>query len=141
MIRSRPVALLGLVLISACTAASPIETVEDLIKALENKGISFETADRIDLSGMAFAQIDEGVRLTGNELRVEILRVEDDRTFQIVSSMGSLLKILNEKLGDAPIEPPDVITRHPFVVVVRAEPEPGRIRGILDRVLPAPKSD
>ena len=132
----RLVALPGLLFVIACDTPAPIETAGDLAKALQNNGIQYDSAAPLDLSGMTFAQIDEGVQLTGNGLRVEILRVEDDRTFKIVSSMGLLLKALNEKLGDVPLEPPDVITRQPFVVVVRLEPERGQVRRILDRVLP-----
>ncbi len=133
----RHVALLGLGLTIACAAPPPIETVEDLTKALENNGITFDSATRVDLSGMGFAQVDEGVRLTGDGVHVELLRVEDEGTFKIVSSLGGLLKALNDKLGEAPLHPPDVIARYPFVVVVRKEPDTGRIRRIVDRVLPA----
>ena len=133
---ARFVALLGLVLLSACQSPKPIETASDLVNALKNKGIQYDSPEVIDLSGMGFAQVNEGVRITGNGLRAEILRVEDERTFKLVSSLGSLLKALNERFDDTPLNPPDVIARHPFVVVVRQEPEPGEIRRIVEQLLP-----
>ena len=136
MLITRCVALLGLVSLTACQSPEPIETASDLANALQSKGMQFDSLDAIDLSGMGFAQVDEGVRVTGNGLRVEILRVEDERTFKLVSSLGSLLKALNERFDDAPVNPPDVIARHPFVVVVRQESEPGEVRRIVERLLP-----
>jgi hypothetical protein len=136
MYSRRLVALLGLALLTACRSTEPIETASDLANALQNKGIQFDSTEVLDLSGMGFAQVNEGVRVTGNGLRVEILRVEDERTFKIVSSLGSFLKALNERFDDAPLSPPDVIARHPFVVVVRLEPEPGEIRRIVEQLVP-----
>jgi hypothetical protein len=130
------IALLGLLSLTACALQPRIETLDDLTKALKNNGIQYDSTSPLDFSGMRFAQIDEGVRITGKDLHVELLRVEDDRTFKVVSGAGTLLGALDKTLEDTPADPPEVITRRPFVVVVRAEPEPGQVRRVLDRVLP-----
>lgn len=132
----RHLALLGLISVTACNPLTRIETVDDLAKALKNKGVSYDSATPLDVSGIAFAQIEEGVRITGNGLHVELLRVEDDRTFKVVSGASALLKFLDESLGDAPVNPPDVIARDPFVVIIQAEPEPGQVRRVLEQLLP-----
>lgn len=138
MVCARHIALLGLILVTACNTLAPIETVEDLAKALKNNGIAYDATTPLDFSGMPFAQVDEGVRITGNGLHVELLRVEDDRTFKVVSGAGALLGVLDKTLKDTPVNPPEVIARDPFVVVVRSEPGPGQVRRVLDRVLPDP---
>ena len=136
-----PTALLGLLLVTACNAPPRIETVQDLVNALKNGGISVDSTTPIDFSGMRFALIDEGVRLSGNGLHVELLRVEDERTFKLASGAGALLGLLAETVGEDFPEPPQVIARKPFIVVVRKEPEPGAIGRVLDEVLPAESTD
>jgi hypothetical protein len=127
--------------LAACAIEPRIETLDDLTNALKNNGIQFDSASPLDFSGMRFAQVDEGVRITGNGLHVELLRVEDDRTFKVVSGASAFLETLSKSVEELPLHPPEVITRDPFVVVIRMEPEPGQVRRVLDRLLPEPASE
>jgi len=132
----RHIALLGLVSLTACAMPPRIKTLDDLTNALKNNGIQYDSETSLDFSGMAFAHVDEGVRITGNGLHVELLRVEDDRTFQIVTGASAFLEKISQSVEDLPLDPPEVIARDPFVVVIRMEPEPGQLRRVLDRLLP-----
>lgn len=138
---ARAFALVALSLLAAaCNTAPRIDTVDDLATALKDHGIAFDTTEPIDFSNLRFARIDEGVTLTGENLHVELLRIEDERTFNLASGASAFLAFLADNAGENFPRPPEVIARQPFVAIVRNEPEPGAIKRVLDELLPVPST-
>lgn len=113
-----------------------IESADDLASALRRRGIEFQQSEPLEFSELRFAKIDEGRRLSGEGLRIDILRIEDRRTYEMARSAQSLLTALAGAAAQEVLEPPTVVARHPFVVVIYAEPEPGKTRRIVEEILP-----
>ena len=130
------VTVAGCLVLSACSPLKPIESVEDLALALKNGGIAYQTLEPIDFSSMRFAKIDEGLSLRGESVRIDILRIEDERTFKVMVGAGNLLTGLGDLLENEAAGPPDTYVRRPFAVIIREEPRPGEVREILSRLLP-----
>lgn len=120
---------------AACQFFTPPETAQELADALNRHGIGYTEAEPLDFSGMRFAKIDEGLRLTGEDLRMEILRIEDPRTFEMASSAGFLLRLFDDQINES-LGAPDMFVSKPFVVIIRQEPEPGETRRALQVILP-----
>ncbi len=130
------VTLVGCLSILACSALKPIESAEDLAIALKDGGIAIQTQEPIDFSSMRFAKIDEGLSLRGESVRIDILRIEDERTFKVMVGAGNLLTGLGDLLESEAAGPPDTYVRRPFALIIREEPRPGEVREILSRLLP-----
>ncbi len=131
-------ALLGALLVGAtgCTGFVPPKTAQDLARSLDRRGIAFERTEPLDFATMRFAKIEEGLRLTGEDLRIEILRIEDPRTFEVASSAGFLLRLFDDPGAEGALGAPEIYAAKPFVVVIRQEPEPGKTRRALQAILP-----
>jgi hypothetical protein len=126
------------VFIAGCVAQPNVETAADLADAIEDAGYAIDSRTAIDFSGMQHARIDEGYTLRGDGLLVEVLRISDARTFDLMTSASALLTAIGAKTESEALTPPDIVQRRPFVVVIRQEPEQGGIRQTVERVVPEP---
>jgi len=122
-------------LFGGCTRAERIETAGDLAKALQREGLAYATQEPASLPDMKYGRIDEGVTLAASGLSVDIIRIEDKRTYKAFLGMGALLVAAERKTGERLPGRPDIYSRRPFIVVVREEPNPGDVKRALNAVL------
>jgi hypothetical protein len=119
-----------------CSTGYSLETAQDLANALAAEGIAYDATEPLDPPPLPRGRIDEILALNGEGLRVEIMRVEDRRIFDIAKSAVGLLVLGEAVAGQKFKGRPDVVSRYPFAVVIRGEPEPGMVRDALSRILP-----
>ncbi len=129
--------LVTAILALGCSSTAPITTAQDLAAALQRQGIQYQNLETSDMpANMRHAQIDEALVMTGDALRVDILRIEDERTFNMMRASVVLLGAAEAKVGKPLPGRPDVFEKAPFVVVVRQEPQAGAVRAALDKIWP-----
>ena len=66
-------------------------------------------------------RFDEGIRIKGQGLFVDILRIEDRRVFDIAKSAGRLLVVAEAVAGQPIPDNPSVFARHPFAGTAEAD--------------------
>lgn len=123
---------LSLILVTA-GCGSPA-TVDALVEALGKAGLSVSELGPSSISDIPGVRIDEGVSLQGDDLRVEILRIEDRRSYDAVVTAGALIALAGA-WSEQTHGTPDIHYHQPFVVIVYDEPEPGMIGSELRRIL------
>src|SRR6185295_8071210 len=100
-----------LVAVAGCATTAKIESADGLAKALKTRGVAYDKTDVMNFSDMPAGRIDEGLALSGDNLKVLILRVTDDRTYRIASGTAFLLAIVKVSVKDtatsADAIPPD----------------------------------
>lgn len=118
-----------------CSGRPRLTTASDVAAALQTEGLPFTSQAAASLPKMRYGRIDEGLTLRGENLSVDIIRIEDERTYKAFLGMGALLGAAEAKTGDRLPGRPDLFTYRPFVIVVRSEPKPGMVRSALKAVL------
>jgi len=107
-------------------------SVDDIAQVLLKGGLKYDATEKVDTSKMGYARIDESIALVGPGIRVEILKISDEKTFKIFVSIGMLAKRVD---GQSPLRlkgiPKNLYTKRPFVVIVRDEPIEGQVKSIL----------
>lgn len=127
------VAMSGL---AACSTAPRIVVVDDLVAHLQQAGIQIESQEPAPKPDGQYFRFDEGIRVKGPGLFLDILRIEDRRVFDLAKSAGRLL-IVTEAVAGQPIpDTSDVFARHPFVVIIREQPEGIGLESTLAKLLP-----
>lgn len=130
-------AVLAAVLITwGCGPGRPVDSAEALADALKAHGLRFDALEGIDLTSMQYAKIEEGVGLRGERLAVDILRIEDDRTFELAQEAWLLRA--HQQAGASPgtAGQPVVFLAKPYVIVIRDEPESGYVLNAVRKVFP-----
>jgi hypothetical protein len=122
-------------LVCGCTGMEKIETATDLAAALQRGGLDYATREPAKLPKMQYGRIDEGITLAGDGLSVDIVRIEDERTYKAFLGAGAILGVAEAKTGQRLPERPDLYSKGPFVIIVREEPSPGEVKQVLDAVL------
>ena len=128
--------LLSMLNIAACTSAQRILVADDLVAELRNAGVPIETQEPAPIPSGSQFRFDEGVRVKGQGLFVDILRIEDRRVFDIAKSAGRLLVVAEAVAGQPIPDNPSVYARHPFVVIIRQQPEGLALEHTLAKILP-----
>lgn len=122
------------VLILGC---GKIDTAEKLAAALKRKGIDYHTIEPVDAPAGRFAKVDEAIALKGDNLWVEILRIEDQRTYKLFLGSAVFLFAVEKKADkDLPGMPVNVLSKKPFLLVVREEPEKDTVKQALNKIFP-----
>jgi hypothetical protein len=132
------IGVLGLVftvVFAGCERVAKPQTAAELAAALQRQGISVANQAPAALPKMRYGRIEEGVTLTGDNLSVDIIRIEDERTYKAFLGMGTLLAVAEQKTGERLPQRPEIYSQKPFVIVVRQEPTPGQVKRALDAVL------
>lgn len=130
------VCFLAVLNIAACTSAPRIVVADDLVAELRNAGVPIETQEPAPTPKDSLFRFDEGVRVKGQSLFVDILRIEDRRVFDIAKSAGRLLVVAEAVAGQPIPDNPSVYARHPFVVIIREQPEGLALEHTLAEILP-----
>lgn len=123
-----------LVVGAGCMDRQKIETAADLAGALQREGLDYATQVPAALPKMRAGRIDEGISLQGDGLSVDIIRIEDERTYKAFRGMGALLGVAEATAGQRLPQRPDLYSHQPFVIVVREEPNPGQIQKALNAI-------
>jgi len=128
-------ALLTLLVLGGCASSQKPQTAAELAAALQRHGITVVEQKPAALPKMQYGRIEEGITLTGENLSVDIIRIEDERTYKAFVGMGAVLGAAERKTGERLPLRPDIYSQKPFVIVVRQEPTPGQVKQALDAVL------
>ncbi len=132
-----------IVIILAACAKKPAQELAsvDLAKLLIEEGLEFELAGKLDESPLAEAKIADSIIVRGADTDIEILRAADDASFSKLSGPDGLTAVGKRKgLAKVPDTLPPIITRKPYIIVVRAEPFKGAVQEAVERALnPQPK--
>ena len=122
--------------LSACSRPQTLETADDLASALKDAGLQYDTTEGIDTSNMRYAKIDQAIALTGDNLNVEILLIEDRHTYDLAKKAQEQIS-LNGALHDSSvIDDPTIYARRPYFIVIRQEPQAGDVLEVLQKILP-----
>ena len=122
-----------LLALSACQ--QPLESVVDVVVALEERGVNVENRRALN-PNFRYAKIDEGLSLSGDQLQVDILRIEDEKTYELAQQARGLMAAVGEAADTDVLAPPEFYWRKPYIIVIRQEPEDGQIVAILEKILP-----
>jgi hypothetical protein len=113
---------------AACGREEPI-TADDLVDACRAAGLDYAVRETAALAGIC----GHGVRLWGEGLSAEVYSVPVAAQFNMVA-VAAREALLADGVG-AKFPSQDLIMRRPYIVIVRAEPEAGRLRNMLDTLL------
>lgn len=127
------VAATVLLILSACR--QPVESAVDVVVALQERGLHVEETRALH-PRFRYAKIDEGLTLSGDQLQVDILRIEDEKTYELALQARGLMAAVGEAADTDVLEPPEFYSRKPYIIVIRQEPEDGQILAILQKILP-----
>ena len=130
--------VLGLVftvVFAGCEGAQKPQSAADLAAALQRQGVTVANQAPAKLPKMQYGRIEEGITLTGENLSVDIIQIEDERTYKAFLGMGAILAVAEQKTGERLPQRPDIYSQKPFVIVVRREPTPGQVKQALEAVL------
>ncbi len=131
--------ILGLVLfvmILGVGCGRGVDTANGLATALKRNGIEYRVIEPVDSNEFRYAKIDEAIALKGDNLWVEILRVEDEGTYKLFVASWLLLGAAETKAQQRLPGRPDIYSKRPFIIIVRKEPQKGGVREVLKRILP-----
>jgi len=127
-------ALAGLLLF-ACSSGPGIDTVAELATALKNQGVAWTSSGPVERARVRPARVvNEAVLLEGENLRIEVYRVENEKWFK-TAAVGLLMR-RGFEAEDSENALADVLARHPFLVAVVEEPSERQVREAIGRVFP-----
>ena len=130
--------IISLAVIMAACGLQRINTAEALAEALKAEGIEYLTLEPTKAPRMAYAKVDEAIAIKGENLSVEILKITDSRTYKLFLKAGVFLFAVEKKVEkDLPGMPATMLSKKPFILVVREEPEPGTVKEALNRIFPS----
>ena len=113
-----------------------VDTANGLATALKRNGIEYQVIEPVDVSEFRYAKIDEAIALRGDNLWVEILRIEDEKTYKLFVGSWLLLGAAERKVQQRLPGRPDIYSKRPFIIIVRKEPQKGHVKEVLKRILP-----
>ena len=119
--------------LAACE--KPVESATDVVVALQDRGVQVEKTSALN-PNFRYAKVDEGLTLSGDQLQVDILRIEDEKTYELAQQARGLMMAVGEAADTDVLNPPDFYWRKPYIVVSRQEPEAGQIVALLEKILP-----
>ncbi len=130
--RRHALALAGLLLF-ACSSGPGIDTVAELAAALKNQGVAWTSSGPVERARIRPARVvDEAVVLEGENLRIEVYRVENKKWFK--TAAVALLMRRGFEAEDSGTALADVLVRHPFLVAVVEEPSERQVREAIGRI-------
>lgn len=135
------VAFLVLVVVVNLSCEKRVTTVTDLASAIKRNGIHYHTTAPVDLSAFRYAQIDEALALTGDNLRVELFRINNEKTYKLFLGSCLLLAAAEAKTQQRLPGRPDIYSKRPFIIIVREEPRKGEVKKTLDKIFSEGKID
>ncbi len=126
-----------LAMVAAGCAKAPPETAEALADRLARAGIPHDEVKVMPAPSGRHLTIDERVALISDETYIEVLRIEDNRVFDVAKSASVLLSAIEVAVERELPGKPETYPHKPFVVIVRQEPEPGATAAALEAIFGA----
>lgn len=123
------------VIIAGCGSGVTIDSADDIGDALEREGLIVESREPVPQPKSRHVRFDETIALNGPELRVEIIRINDERVYKIARSMGVIFALGENAAGQRFPGRPDLYMSQPYMIVVRQEPESGQVQAALQKIL------
>jgi len=122
-------------MLCGCRSGGADNTVGKLADALKKQGIAWETISKLERDQKRVkGLIDEAFVLEGENLVVEVYRVEKDKFFK-TAAMGLVLRAgFEPEHSENALQ--DVCVHQPFLLAVVEEPEEHAVRQALARVFP-----
>jgi len=127
--------VLALICAAGCGSGVTINSAEDIGDALEREGLVVESREAVPQPKSRHVRFDEAIALNGPELRVEIIRINDERVYKVARSMGPIFALAENSAGQRFPGRPDLYMSQPYMIVVRQEPEAGQVQAALQKVL------
>jgi hypothetical protein len=97
-------------------------TLEQMVAALEEEGLAYEVSETAFLATIQA----QGLRLTGPDLHVEVYRVEGEQSLALAAAASARAASDSGRRTGVQMH-----LDEPFFIVVRREPTPGHVVGIL----------
>ena len=113
-----------------------VNTANGLATALKRNGIEYQVIEPVDSNEFRYAKIDEAIALKGDNLWVEILRIEDEKTYKLFVVSWLLMGAAETKVQQRLPGRPDIYSKRPFVIIIRQEPQKGHVKEVLKKILP-----
>lgn len=130
------IALFTLVVLTVgCGAGVTINGVDDIADALEKQGLAVESREQLPKPEGKHFRFDEAIALNGPELRVEIIRIDDEKVYKIARSAGVIIALGEHSAGQRFPGRPDIFMSQPYMIVVRQEPAAGQVQAELQKIL------
>ncbi len=128
--------LVAICIITMTSCAIKVSTADELAEALKGEGINYDLKEPVDITKMRHARVNEAIALKGENLSIEIYRIEDERTYEIFLKTVVFLYAVDKKVeGGLPKLPKNTISKKPFVIVIREEPEKGYVKRVVNKIL------
>ncbi len=118
-----------------CDTATPINGVDDIADALVKRGLNVESREQVPKPTGRHFRFDESIALNGPDLRVEIIRINDEKVYKIARSAGVIIALGESVAGQRFPGRPDLYLSQPYMIVVRQEPQPGQVQAALQEIL------
>ncbi|GMV91057.1 MAG: hypothetical protein AMXMBFR82_08350 [Candidatus Hydrogenedentota bacterium] len=122
--------------LAGCTMAPQINTAGDLVAKLQKKGVSIKSQEPAPTPQGQHFRFDEGITVKGDNLWIDILRISDQKVFNIAKDASGLLVIAEAEAGQEIPGKPETYTRYPFVVIIRQQPQGADLLTALKTILP-----
>lgn len=113
--------------VSGCGRSPAAMSVEELAAALQEHGIAYDVSETAALPRVR----GEGLRLVGEDLLVEIYRIEDEEHLRLAIQAARLAAAVQRQIADA--RPLKYHVNEPFLIIVRQEPVEGQVEAALSR--------
>jgi hypothetical protein len=110
-----------------------IDTAQKLADALKKEGVKYQSFEQVETK---LRKVNEVIALTGDSLRIEILRIEDEMAYK-TAVVAALFRLKFDKdKEDAENKLQDVFYKKPFLVMIKQEPAKGEIKQALNKIFP-----
>ena len=121
-------------LLLACSSGAGINSAVKLADALKREGVAWTSSGPLEQGRVKPGVVKEALLLEGENLRIELYLVENERWFK-TAALGLVMRRGLEAEGSENALV-DVIVRRPFLVAVVEEPAEHQVRVALGRIFP-----
>jgi hypothetical protein len=116
-----------------------IDTAMKLSEALKKEGINYQTIEEVEIK-LKYAKIDEEIALKGDDLWLQMFRIEDERSYKTsVTALMFRLAMEKEIENEQADKVKDIFIKKPFIVMIMQEPADGVVRQALNKIFPKPE--
>jgi hypothetical protein len=135
-----PAALAVTVALLGCSPGPGINNVTELADAMKEEGVVWISSGKLERPRIRpKIAVEEGFWFEGEGLSIEVFRVEEERWFKTAAVALTMRSGFEPEDSENALV--DALARHPFLVAVVEEPEPGIVRAAFNRAYPEKESD
>jgi hypothetical protein len=125
-----------------CLAGNKVNTAAELASALKNNGVNYEVSQETPAKPMKCPKnnieinIAEVVNCSGNEVNLEIVRVNDQKSFDDLKSNLGIFLAFTELQYKSTSDSIVTNATYPFFVTVIKEPNSGSVKTAMEQIFP-----